>query len=61
MTRAECEAKAEEFFALARSHPDPAIRFEYEKLAQSYLRLAQQVSETPQLASQQRKKKSWWR
>ena len=60
MTRAENEAKAEELFVLARWHRDPAIRFEYEKLAQFYLRLAQQVSETPQMASQQPKKKSWF-
>ena len=60
MTKEEYEAKAEELFALARSHPDPTIKFEYEKLAQSYLRLAQQVSQAPQMVSPQRKKKSWW-
>ena len=60
MTRSEYEGKAEELFALARLASDPAIRFEYEKLAQFYLRLAQQVSETPPLTSQQPKKKSWW-
>ena len=58
MTRAEYEAKAEELFALARSDPDSALRFEYENLAQSYLRLAQQVSETPPMASHQPRRKA---
>ena len=40
--------KAEELFALARLTTNPAIRVEIEKLAQNYLRLAEQAEKNSQ-------------
>ena len=39
-TAAEYRARAEEFVALAKHETDPASRYEYERLAQCYARLA---------------------
>ena len=43
MSAAEYRAKAEELSAVARLATNPAMRVECEKLAQSYLRLADQA------------------
>ena len=48
MTPAEYEGKAEELFALARLATNPAMRVEWERLAQNYLRLADQAERNRQ-------------
>ena len=48
MTPAEYRAKAEELSAVARLATNPAMRVECEKLAQSYLRLADQAERNSQ-------------